>query len=171
MCESYNRQYGCDYRSVMPTNLYGPGDNYHAENSHVIPGLIRRVHEAKINKTKCVEIWGSGQPMREFMYVEDMVDACLFIMRLNKGLYLDVLGPGISHINIGTGEDITIANLAKSIFETVGYNGSLTYNKTKPDGTPRKLLNVSKLKQLGWRPRFTLKEGLKLAYISYLNDY
>jgi GDP-L-fucose synthase len=171
MCESYNRQYGCDYRSVMPTNLYGPGDNYHAENSHVIPGLIRRVHEAKINKTKCVEIWGSGQPMREFMYVEDMVDACLFIMRLNKVLYLEVLGPGISHINIGTGEDITIANLAKSIFETVGYNGSLTYNQTKPDGTPRKLLNVSKLKQLGWRPRFTLKEGLKLAYISYLNDY
>jgi GDP-L-fucose synthase len=168
ICESYNRQYGTDYRCVMPTNLYGPGDNYHAENSHVIPGLIRRFHEAKQHAAAEVVIWGTGEPMREFLYVDDMAEACLHIMELDKERYALNTQPMLSHINIGTGEDLSIRDLAKIIGEVVGYQGRIAFDTTKPDGSPRKLMDVSRMKSLGWRPRIELRQGLSIAYADFL---
>ena len=168
LCESYNRQYGTDYRSVMPTNLYGPGDNYHAENSHVIPGLLRRFHEAKHNAAPEVTIWGTGTPMREFLYVDDMAEACLHVMELDSETYACNTEPMLSHINIGTGEDLTIRELAMTISEVVGYKGGIAFDTTKPDGTPRKLMDVGRLHKLGWRARTGLRDGLALAYADFL---
>jgi GDP-L-fucose synthase len=168
ICESYNRQYGTDYRSVMPTNLYGPGDNYHSENSHVIPGLIRRFHEAKQNAAPEVLIWGTGAPMREFLYVDDMAEACLHIMELDPDSYARNTQPMLSHINIGTGEDLSIRDLAKAIGEIVGYRGRIAFDTSKPDGAPRKLMDVGRMKNLGWRPQVGLREGLALAYADFL---
>jgi GDP-L-fucose synthase len=169
LCESYNRQYGTDYRSVMPTNLYGPGDNYHPENSHVIPALIRRFHEAKLAEAPQVVIWGSGKPMREFLYVDDMAAASVYVMQLAREVYGANTDPMHSHINVGTGEDTTIGELAKLIGKTVGYRGDIVFDTSKPDGTPRKLLDVSKLKSLGWSARTPLAEGLQHAYRSFLD--
>ena len=168
LCERYNRQYGTDYRSVMPTNLYGPGDNYHPENSHVIPALIRRFHEAKVAEAGEVVIWGSGKPMREFLYVDDMAAASVYVMQLPYDTYSANTDPMHSHINVGTGEDTTIGELAKLIGRVVGYRGEIVFDTSKPDGTPRKLLDVSKLKQLGWSARMPLAEGLRHAYQSFL---
>jgi GDP-L-fucose synthase len=168
ICESYNRQYGTDYRSVMPTNLYGPGDNYHSENSHVIPGLLRRFHEAKQNAAPEVLIWGTGAPMREFLYVDDMAEACLHIMELDRETYARNTQPMLSHINIGTGEDLSIRNLAKTISEIVGYRGRIAFDTSKPDGTPRKLMDVGRMKSLGWQPQIQLRGGLALAYADFL---
>tara|TARA_B100000242_G_scaffold273048_1_gene226368 strand:+ start:6288 stop:7250 length:963 start_codon:yes stop_codon:yes gene_type:complete len=172
LCESYNRQYGnsygIDYRSVMPTNLYGPGDNYHPENSHVIPALIRRFHEAKINDMPQVAIWGSGTPKREFLHVDDMAAASIHIMNLDDDLYQKHTQPMLSHINVGFGSDIRIADLAVLIGQTIGYNGEITYDNSKPDGTPRKLMDSSRLNALGWQPHITLKEGLISAYQDFL---
>jgi len=168
LCESYNRQYGTDYRSVMPTNLYGPGDNYHPENSHVIPGLLRRFHEAKVGNAPEVVIWGTGTPKREFLYVDDMAEASLHVLDLDKATYLSNTHPMLSHINIGSGEDITIADLAVRIGRAVGYPGRIQYDRSKPDGTPRKLMDVGRLRALGWRPTTSLDEGLKLAYRDFL---
>jgi len=168
LCESYNRQYGTDYRSVMPTNLYGPGDNYHSENSHVIPGLLRRFHEAKQNAAPEVLIWGTGAPMREFLYVDDMAEACLHVMELDPDSYARNTQPMLSHINIGTGEDLSIRDLAKIIGEVVGYHGRIAFDTTKPDGTPRKLMDVGRMKSLGWRPQVGLRDGLALAYADFL---
>jgi GDP-L-fucose synthase len=168
ICESYNRQYGTDYRSVMPTNLYGPGDNYHSENSHVIPGLIRRFHEAKQNAAPEVLIWGTGAPMREFLYVDDMAEACLHIMELDPDSYARNTQPMLSHINIGTGEDLSIRDLAKAIGEIVGYRGRIAFDTSKPDGAPRKLMDVGRMKNLGWRPQVGLRDGLALAYADFL---
>ena len=168
LSESYNRQYGTDYRSVMPTNLYGPGDNYHSENSHVIPGLIRRFHEAKQNGASEVVIWGTGAPMREFLYVDDMADACLHVMELDLETYARNTRPMLSHINIGTGEDLTIRDLAVTIGEVVGYGGQISFDTSKPDGTPRKLMDVRRLQSLGWRPRVGLRDGLALAYQDFM---
>jgi GDP-L-fucose synthase len=168
MCEGYNRQYGAshgvDYRSVMPTNLYGPGDNYHPENSHVIPGLIRRFHEAKINKAQEVVIWGTGTPRREFLYVDDMAAAALFVMELDKKAYDKQTDPMLSHINVGFGSDISIAELAQTIGNTVGYQGKITFDASKPDGSPQKWMSSSKLNNLGWAPTINLKDGLSLSY-------
>lgn len=169
LCESYNRQYGTDFRSVMPTNLYGPGDNYHAENSHVIPALIRRFHEAKQNSAPDVVIWGTGTPMREFLYVDDMAEACLHVMDLPKENYAANTQPMLSHINIGTGEDITIRQLAETIGDVVGYKGKISFDSTKPDGTPRKLMDVSRMRSLGWSPCTSLSSGLALAYKDFLS--
>ena len=168
LCESYNRQYGTDYRSVMPTNLYGPGDNYHPENSHVIPALIRRFHEAKVNDAPEVVIWGSGKPMREFLYVDDMAAASVHVMQLDKETYCANTDPMHSHINVGTGQDVTIGDLAKLIGKVVGYQGRIEFDSSKPDGTPRKLLDVSKLRKLGWSARVALPDGLEIAYRSFL---
>lgn len=168
LCESYNRQYGTDYRSVMPTNLYGPGDNYHPENSHVIPALLRRFHEAKTSAAPEVVIWGSGKPMREFLYVDDMAAASVHVMELAPGAYAAATDPMHSHINVGTGQDVTIAELARLVGETVGYRGDIVFDASKPDGTPRKLLDVSKLAALGWRASTPLAEGLQRAYLGYL---
>jgi GDP-L-fucose synthase len=168
ICESYNRQYGTDYRSVMPTNLYGPGDNYHSENSHVIPGLLRRFHEAKQNAAPEVLIWGTGAPMREFLYVDDMAEACLHIMELDPESYARNTQPMLSHINIGTGEDLSIQDLAKTIGEIVGYQGRIAFDTSKPDGAPRKLMDVARMKSLGWRPQVGLRDGLALAYSDFL---
>ena len=167
LCESYNRQYGTDYRSVMPTNLYGPGDNYHPENSHVIPALIRRFHEAKLTNAPEVVIWGSGKPMREFLYVDDMAEACVHVMNLDHATYTAHTDPMHSHINVGTGEDVTIAELARLVGETIGYRGRIGFDTSKPDGTPRKLLDVSKLKNLGWQASTPLPEGLRRAYEAF----
>ena len=164
LCESYNRQYGRDYRSVMPTNLYGPNDNFHPENSHVIPALLRRFHEAKINDDREVVIWGSGKPKREFLHVDDMAAACVFIMNLPKEELARVTDPMLSHINIGTGEDCSIAELADTIKQVVDFPGQITFDTSKPDGTPRKLLDVSKLHDLGWTHSISLEEGLKQTY-------
>jgi GDP-L-fucose synthase len=168
LCESYNRQYGTDYRSVMPTNLYGPGDNYHPENSHVIPALIRRIHEAKINRAKNVMIWGTGTPRREFLYVDDMAEASVHVMDLDRSTYVAHTEPMFSHINVGTGEDVTIRQLAEAIQMTVGFDGELMFDTSKPDGTPRKLLNVSKLSKMGWTVKIDLMTGLKAAYEDFL---
>ncbi|MBO9506233.1 GDP-L-fucose synthase [Thalassospira sp. A3_1] len=168
LCESYNRQYGdshgLDYRSVMPTNLYGPGDNYHPENSHVIPALIRRFHEAKVSNAPSVVIWGSGTPKREFLYVDDMARACVHVMNLSKAIYKRQTEPMCSHINVGTGVDVTIRELAESIKEVVGYNGRLEFDLTKPDGTPRKLMDSQRLEDFGWKPEVEFKDGLVRAY-------
>ena len=168
LCESYNRQYGTDYRSVMPTNLYGPGDNYHPENSHVIPALIRRFHEAKLSNAPEVVIWGSGKPMREFLYVDDMAAACVHVMNLDQATYARYTDPMHSHINVGTGQDVTIAELARLVGEVVGYRGRIGFDTSKPDGTPRKLLDVSKLTQLGWQASTPLSEGLRQAYAAFV---
>ena len=168
LCESYNRQYGTDYRSVMPTNLYGPGDNYHPENSHVVPALLRRFHEAVTGNAPEVVIWGSGKPMREFLYVEDMAVASVFVMNLAHKVYAANTDPMHSHINVGTGEDVTIAELARLVGETVGYRGRIVFDASKPDGTPRKLLDVSKLAALGWRASTALPDGLRRAYDAFL---
>lgn len=170
ICESYNRQYGTDYRSVMPTNLYGPGDNYHAENSHVIPGLIRRFHEAKQSGAPEVTIWGTGSPMREFLYVDDMAEACLHIMELDSETYAHNTDPMLSHINIGTGEDLAIRDLAVTIGEVIGYSGRIVFDTSKPDGTPRKLMDVRRMQSLGWRPQVGLRDGLTLAYSDFLGS-
>jgi len=170
LCESYNRQYGVDYRSVMPTNLYGPGDNYHPENSHVIPALIRRFHEAKLNNCSSVVIWGSGTPMREFLYVDDMAAACVHVMNLEAQIYSAHTQPTLSHINVGYGEDVTIKVLAQTICEVVGFKGVIDFDRSKPDGTPRKLMDSSRLNGLGWRANISLKDGLNLAYHDYLNN-
>ena len=168
LCESYNRQYGTDYRSVMPTNLYGPGDNYHPENSHVIPALIRRFHEAKAGNAAEVVIWGSGRPMREFLYVDDMAAASVYVMQLDRETYSNNTDPMHSHINVGTGQDVTIAELARLVGKVVGYSGNIVFDASKPDGTPRKLLDVSKLRTLGWTARTTLADGLDSAYRAFL---
>lgn len=168
LCESYNRQYGdshgIDYRSVMPANLYGPGDNYHPENSHVIPALIRRFHEAKINNAPTVTIWGTGTPKREFLYVDDMVAASVHVMNLSKSTYDQHTEPMCSHINVGSGADITIKELAETIKEVVGYTGQLNYDSSKPNGSPKKLMDSSRLNQLGWTPSIALKDGLARSY-------
>jgi len=174
MCESYNRQYGqsdgIDYRSVMPTNLYGPGDNYHTENSHVIPALIRRFHEAKVSNASEVLIWGTGTPKREFLYVDDMAAASVFVMLLDKDTYDSQTQPMQSHINVGFGSDVTIAELAHIVSSAIGYVGKITFDSSKPDGAPRKWMDSSKLNQLGWRPAVTLEEGLVLAYANFLKQ-
>lgn len=171
MCESYNRQYGqshgVDYRSVMPTNLYGPGDNYHPENSHVIPALIRRFHEAKVSNAPKVVIWGTGTPKREFLYVDDMAAASVFVMELDKATYEAHTNPMESHINVGYGSDVTIAELANAVGEAVGYKGRISFDTSKPDGAPRKWMDSSKLNQLGWTPLVGLQIGLKQAYADF----
>jgi GDP-L-fucose synthase len=168
LCESYNRQYGRDYRSVMPTNLYGPGDNYHLENSHVIPAMIRRFHEAKIDNSTSVMIWGTGKPYREFLYVDDMAAACLHVMNLNKVTYEKHTQAMLSHINVGVGHDLTIAELAKTIGKVVGFKGEVDFDRTKPDGAPQKLMDSSRLNNLGWKAAVGLEEGLTLAYQDFL---
>jgi len=172
LCESYNRQYGqshgIDYRSVMPTNLYGPGDNYHPENSHVIPALIRRFHEAKINKAPEVVIWGTGMPRREFLYVDDMAAASVFVMELDKKTYDQQTDPMQSHINVGFGSDVTIAELSQAIQEAVGYKGKICFDSSQPDGTTRKWMNSEKLNNLGWKPLMSLDRGLVIAYRDFI---
>ena len=192
LCESYNRQYGTDYRSVMPTNLYGSGDNYHPENSHVIPALIRRFHEAKVQMESDsvlstqhsaldtphiphptphnVKIWGTGTPRREFLYVDDMASASVHVMNLDKSVYDANTRPMLSHINVGVGHDITIKELAETIAEVIGYKGTIEYDTTKPDGTPRKLMDSTRLRTLGWKPKIGLKEGLKSAYADFMES-
>jgi GDP-L-fucose synthase len=164
LCESYNRQHGRDYRSVMPTNLYGPGDNYHPENSHVIPALIRRFHEAKMTGAPVVTIWGTGTPKREFLYVDDMAAASVFVMQLPHNTYQSHTRPMQSHINVGFGSDVTIAELAQAVSDVVEYSGKINFDLTKPDGAPRKWLDSSRLNALGWQPKVGLILGLKLAY-------
>jgi GDP-L-fucose synthase len=172
LCESYNRQYGAshgiDYRSVMPTNLYGPGDNYHPENSHVIPALIRRFHEAKESQASQVTIWGTGTPRREFLYVDDMAAASVFVMELEKSIYDQQTEPMCSHINVGYGSDVTIAELAQAVGAAVGYQGNIDFDPTKPDGTPRKWMDSSRLNRLGWHPLVNLNDGLQSAYQEFL---
>lgn len=172
LCESYNRQYGqshgVDYRSVMPTNLYGPGDNYHPENSHVIPALIRRFHEAKVNQAPSVTIWGTGTPKREFLYVDDMAAASVHVMNLPQATYSQHTQPMLSHINVGCAEDVTILEVAQAVARTVGYTGPIHTDPTKPDGAPRKLMDSTRLNALGWQAQVGLKEGLKVAYEDFL---
>ena len=169
LCESYNRQYGTDYRCLMPTNLYGPGDNYHPENSHVIPGLINRFHTAKIKKKKVVVLWGSGTPRREFLHVDDLADACLHVASLTPESYRNIVGEH-NFLNVGCGKDITIFELAKKIANTVDYSGELRLDTTMPDGTPRKLLDITKLTKTKWVPRISLDEGLVSTYQHYVNN-
>jgi GDP-L-fucose synthase len=169
LCESYNRQYGVDYRSVMPTNLYGPGDNYHPENSHVIPALIRRFHEAKVSAQPCVTIWGTGTPRREFLYVSDMAAACVHVMNLAKDVYERHTSPMRSHINVGSGEDLTIAEVAQAIAQTVGFEGRIEFDTNKPDGAPRKWMDSSRLNALGWQSTVDLSQGLAAAYQDFLS--
>jgi len=171
LCESYNRQYGTDYRSVMPTNLYGPGDNYHPENSHVIPALIRRFHEAKLAGASEVVIWGTGSPKREFLYVDDMANASVFVMELDRATYDAHTGTRQSHLNVGTGEDVTILQLAEAIKATVGFNGRLVFDTSKPDGTPRKLMDIGNLKGMGWKAGTNLLAGLKKTYEVFLKEH
>ena len=170
LCESYNRQYHCDFRSVMPTNLYGPGDNYHPENSHVIPAMIRRFHEAKLGQSATVEIWGTGQPQREFLYVDDMAAASIHVMGLSENVYKANTTAMQSHINVGTGEDLSIKELAFLIKSVVGYSGDIYFNTDKPDGAPRKLLDVSLLKDMGWQANVALQDGLAKAYKWFLDN-
>jgi len=164
LCESYNRQYGRDYRSVMPTNLYGPGDNFHPEHSHVIPALLRRFHEATQTQAPEVVIWGSGTPRREFLHVDDMAAACLHVLSLDSETYQANTQPMCSHINVGTGVDVTIRELAETIARVTGYRGALRFDPSKPDGPPRKLLDVSRLQALGWRAGYGLEDGLRQTY-------
>ena len=171
LCESYNRQYGRDYRSVMPSNLYGPGDNYHPENSHVVAALIRRFHEAKVRGLKEVSVWGTGTPKREFLYVDDMAKACIFVHELDRQIYKNNTKKMESHVNIGTGKDITIKDLSIIIKDVVGYNGQVNFDITRSDGAPRKLLNVDLLKKLGWEANTSLRDGLIKSYNDYLNTH
>lgn len=170
LCESYNRQYGRDYRSVMPTNLYGVNDNFHSENSHVIPALLRRFHEAKLNQLPEVIAWGTGRAMREFLYVDDMAAASIFVMNLDKTIYDKHTEPMLSHINIGTGVDCTIKKLTETIAKVVGYTGDIVWDSSKPDGTPRKLMDVNRLKSLGWQYSIDLEQGLKQTYDWFLDN-
>jgi GDP-L-fucose synthase len=174
LCESYNRQYGVshgiDYRSVMPTNLYGPGDNYHPDNSHVIPALIRRFHEAKEKKSPEVIIWGTGTPMREFLYVDDMAAASVFVMELDKKMYGQYTEPMQSHINVGFGADVTIKELSETISRTIGYQGQIVFDTTRPDGTPRKLMNSQRLESMGWKAKVNLTDGLMISYKNFLSQ-
>jgi GDP-L-fucose synthase len=175
LCESYNRQYGksheVDYRSVMPTNLYGPGDNYHPNNSHVIPAMIRRFHEAKVNNSPTVTVWGTGTPRREFLYVDDMARACVHIMNLDKTIYDKYTQPMLSHINVGVGYDMTISELAYTIKEVVGYQGGVVFDTSKFDGTPQKLMNNSRIKDLDWQARVGIKKGLINTYKDFEENY
>ena len=175
LCESYNRQYGAsigvDYRSVMPTNLYGPGDNYHPENSHVIPALIRRFHEAKVKNAPSVAIWGTGPPKREFLYVDDMAAASVHVMNLPQFTYKQHSTPMLSHINVGYGNDVSIAEVAQIIAQVVGYTGAICFDISKPDGTPRKLMDSSRINALGWQAQVSLQTGLELAYEDFLKNY
>jgi len=168
MCESYNRQYGTDFRSVMPTNLYGPNDNYDLQNSHVIPGLMRRIHEAKINKEDVLNVWGTGVALREFLYVDDLAKACVMLMNISTVDYEQCIPVRSSHVNIGTGSDVSIKELVALLVRVIGYNGVIQWAPSKPDGTPRKLLDVSRIAKLGWTASIKLKDGLQLTYQSYL---
>ncbi|WP_275957368.1 GDP-L-fucose synthase [Shewanella algae] len=168
MCESYNRQYGRNYRSVMPTNLYGENDNFHPENSHVIPALLRRFHEAKLNGDTKVIAWGSGKPMREFLHVDDMAAASIYVMNLAQTVYEANTEPMLSHINVGTGVDCTIRELVETVAKVVGFDGEIEFDVTKPDGAPRKLMDVSRLKALGWQAKIELEQGLALTYEWFL---
>jgi len=170
LCESYNRQYSTDFRSVMPTNLYGINDNFHPENSHVIPALMRRFHEAKVNNDAEVVVWGTGSAMREFLYVDDMAEASLFVLELDEQTYQANTRPMLSHINVGTGKDVTIREMAETMKKVVGLKGNLTFDKTKPDGAPRKLIDVSRLSNMGWKYSIDLEEGLKETYKWYFNQ-
>ena len=168
LCESYNRQYGTDYRSVMPTNLYGPGDNFHPQNSHVLPALIRRFHNAAQEGAEEVVVWGSGKPMREFLHVDDMAAAALFVLNLDKETYDRETEPMLSHINVGSGTDVTIRTLAETVARVTGFTGRLTFDATKPDGTPRKLMDVSRLARLGWTASIPLEQGIAGTYAWFL---
>jgi len=170
LCESYNRQYGTDFRSVMPTNLYGINDNFHPENSHVIPALMQRFHQAKLNNNAEVVVWGSGNAMREFLYVDDMAQASLFVLELEEKIYKANTRPMLSHINVGTGKDITIRDMAETMKRVIGYRGKLTFDETKPDGAPRKLIDVSRLSNMGWNYSIDLKDGLIDTYKWYLES-
>ncbi|HGF7226559.1 TPA: GDP-L-fucose synthase family protein [Vibrio cholerae] len=170
LCESYNRQYGRDYRSVMPTNLYGENDNFHPENSHVIPALMRRFHEAKLRGDAEVVVWGTGTPMREFLYVDDMAAASVHVMELDSETYQANTAPMLSHINVGTGVDCTIREMAETMAKVVGFEGKVIFDTTKPDGTPRKLMDVSRLAALGWQYRVDLEAGLRLTYQWFLDN-
>lgn len=170
LCESYNRQYGTDFRSVMPTNLYGINDNFHPENSHVIPALMRRFHEAKLNGDSEVLVWGSGNAMREFLYVDDMAAASLYVLELDDGTYLANTKPMLSHINVGTGVDVTIREMAETMKRVVGFQGELKFDASKPDGAPRKLIDVSRLSSMGWNYSVDLEDGLKRTYEWYLGE-
>jgi GDP-L-fucose synthase len=172
LCESFNRQYGpshgIDYRSVMPTNLYGPGDNYHPENAHVIPALVRRFHEARMKNSAKVTVWGTGLPRREFLHADDLAAACLFVMNLDHATYAASTQPMLSHINVGSGSDLSIAELAHTIARVVGFKGQIEFDATKPDGTPRKWLDSALLTSLGWRPAIEFEQGLREAYQDFL---
>jgi len=170
LCESYNRQYGTDFRSVMPTNLYGINDNFHPENSHVIPALMQRLHKAKINNDEEVVVWGTGNAMREFLYVDDMAQASLFVLELDDKTYRDNTQPMLSHINVGTGSDLTIREMVQTMKDVIGYKGKITFDATKPDGAPRKLIDVSRLSNAGWVYTTSLKEGLEKTYEWYLHE-
>jgi len=169
LCESYNRQYGTDFRSVMPTNLYGINDNFHPENSHVIPALMQRFHQAKVDNDAEVVVWGTGNAMREFLYVDDMAVASLFVLKLNEKTYKANTKPMLSHINVGTGKDVTIRKMAEIMKQVVGYEGNLTFDTTKSDGSPRKLIDVSRLSNMGWKYNVDLEDGLEKTYKWYLN--
>jgi GDP-L-fucose synthase len=170
LCESYNRQYGVDYRSVMPSNLYGEGDNFHVSNSHVLPALIRRFHEAVETGTSDIVVWGSGTPYREFLHVDDMADASLFVMDLPKDIYEANTQPMLSHINVGFGEDVTIATLAQLIAKVTGYTGTISFDRSKPDGTAKKLMDVSRLADMGWRASISLEDGITSTYRWFLDN-
>jgi len=170
LCESYNRQHGTDFRSVMPTNLYGINDNFHSENSHVIPALMQRFHKAKINNDEDVVVWGTGKAMREFLYVDDMAEASLFVLELDEEIYKANTQPTLSHINIGTGKDVTIRDMAEIMKGIVGYEGNLTFDATKPDGAPRKLIDVTRLENMGWKYTTSLEDGLTDTYKWHFND-
>jgi GDP-L-fucose synthase len=171
LCESYNRQYGRDYRSVMPTNLYGPGDNYHPQNSHVIPALIRRFHEAKLSGAAEVVIWGTGTPRREFLYVDDMAQASVFVMNLPATTHQSAISPSQSHLNVGFGSDVTISELAAAVSKVVGYPGRISFDTSKPDGVPRKWMDSGRLKGLGWLPTTALYAGLESAYSDFAKNH
>ena len=171
LCESYNRQYGVDYRSVMPTNLYGPGDNFHPKNSHVLPALMRRFHEAVDEGRDEVVIWGTGTPRREFLHVEDMAQASLFVLDLDQSTYADNTDPMLSHINVGYGDDVSIADLAQLIAEVTGFSGRISFDATKPDGTDRKLMDVSRLREMGWAAKIPLQEGVRSTYQWFLDNH
>jgi len=171
MCEAYNRQYGVDYRSVMPTNLYGKNDNFHPHNSHVIPGMMRRFHEAKLSGAQKVVVWGTGKPMREFMYVDDMAAACIYVMNLPYAEFVAAVpNPMCSHINLGTESDVTIAELATTMAKVVGFEGNIEFDTSKPDGSPRKLMDVSRLRSLGWEYSVGLEQGLGMTYEWFLGN-
>lgn len=171
MCESYNRQYGRRYRSVMPTNLYGPNDNFHPENAHVLPTLMRRFHEAKQEGLAKVTVWGTGRAMREFLHVDDMARASVYVMEMDDAVYAANTRPDLSHINVGTGEDCTIRQLAEALARVIGYAGELAFDATKPDGTPRKLMDVSRLRAMGWQPEIALEDGLRQTYGWFLENH